>query len=132
MTTEQFTNIILQNPTLTTHGFGIDEGSQQTFEIERENIKTCYDEALACEEFLMNCKRTENPHKDLGSSYLFKQRVERFRDRTGQPPMYIREGALIMAAIHLGFKMKNIPDRTSVYLNISKKTKIHGVWIHTY
>jgi hypothetical protein len=132
MEPEEFMNIILQNTTLTTHGFGIDEGSQQTFEIERENLATCYDEAVACEEFLSNCQRTENPHKDLGSTYLFKQRVERFRERDGKGAMYIREGALIIAAIHLGFQMQQIPDRTSVYLNISKKTKIHGIWIHTY
>ena len=125
MTTNEFLDIILANPTLTTHGFGVDNGSEETLETERANLESCYDEAQACEAFLMNCKKTVHPHKGLGSTYHFKHSVEKFT-----PQMYIPEGALILAAIHLGFKMKRIPNRTSVYLNISKSTKINGKYIY--
>ena len=127
MTPEDFIETILKNPTLTTHGFGVDDGSEETFEIERPNLASCYEEANACEEFLMLCKRTKHPNKELGSTYHFKHAVERFN-----PPMYVREGALILAALHLGFEIQQIPGRTSAYLNISKKTKIDGIWIHCY
>jgi hypothetical protein len=127
MTPEEFINIILTNPKLTTHGIGMVNGSQETFEEERANLATCYDQALACEEFLRLCKKTKHPHKGLGSTYHFKHVVERYKW-----PLYVREGALIIAAIHLGFQMRQIPNRTSVYLNISKKTKINGNWIHCF
>jgi hypothetical protein len=132
MTNQEFENIIAANPSLTTHGFGIDGNPGETFETERAKLHDCYDEALACEEFLLACKRTKQPQKQLGSTYRFKHVVERFVDRRKRESIYIREGALILAAIHLGFQMKPKAGATSVYLNISKRTKIDGIWVQSF
>ena len=131
MTKEEFENAIKANPTLTTHGFGVDSGQEESFDIERAKLSDCYNEALKCEEFLSLCKRTVHPHTSLGSSYGFKHAVERYTDQEGNH-LYIPEGALILAALHLGFKMKPKEGTTSVYLNISKKTKIRDTWIYCY
>ncbi len=109
----------------------MDAGTGLSFNIERTKISNCYAEALACEEFLDLCKRTVNPHKELGSTQHFKHAVERYAQRIGND-IYIPEGALIVAALHLGFAMIPKDNTTSVYLNISKKTKIHGIWIDCY
>ena len=132
MTKIEFENVIAASPSLTTHGFGIDGNPGEYFELEREKLSDCYDEALACAEFLLACMRTKEAHTDLGSTYGFKHSVERFVKKRKNQSLYIPEGALIVAAIHLGFQMKPKEGTTSVYLNISKKTKIDGTWIHTY
>jgi hypothetical protein len=54
--------------------------------------------------------------------------VERYLRSNGSS-MYIPEGALVAAALHLGFTLKPKEGTTSVYLNISNKTKIDGTWI---
>jgi hypothetical protein len=131
MTSNEFENIITANPSLTTHGFGVDEGTDQDFDNERTKLADCFNEVLVCEEFLSLCKRTVNPHKALGSTYHFKHAVERYAQKQGRC-LYIPEGALLVAALHLGFKMMPKEGTTSVYLNISKKTKIHDTWIDCY
>ena len=131
MTKEEFENVITAHPTLTIQGFGVDEGQEQSFDIERDKLLNCYNEALVCEEFLDLCRRTINPHTSLGSTYGFKHAVERYAKKQGND-LYIPEGVLILAALHLGFKMKPKEGTTSVYLNISKKTKIHDTWIYCY
>jgi hypothetical protein len=112
MTAEEFFNTIANNRTLTTQGFGVSDGSKDTFETERANLICCYNEANACEEFLKTCTRTEKPNKAAGSTKDIIQKVE------GYGSQRIREGALILAAIYLGFSMKRVRNRTSVYLNI--------------
>ena len=132
MTKIEFENVIAANPTLTAHGFGIDGHPGESFEEERAKLHDCYDDALACEEFLLACMRTKEPHTDLGSTYRLKHSVERYvKKRKNQSP-YIPEGVLILVALFLGFKMKAKDGTTSVYLNISKKTKIDGIWIQTF
>jgi hypothetical protein len=132
MTKQEFEDIITADPTLTTHGFGIDGHPGESFEKERSKLRDCYDEALACEEFLRCCKRTKKPHKDLGSTYHFKHAAEKFVRSRRQQSLYIPEGALIVAAKYLGFTMMEKLNTTSAYLNISKKTRIDSTWIHAY
>jgi hypothetical protein len=129
MTKEEFLKIIEENPNLTAHGFGVDKGWDNDFDIERANVVNLYEEALACEEFLQKCIRTEKPQKDIGSTYHIKHLVEKYMDLECNRPIYIPEGAVHIAAIHLGFKMIPKEDTTSVYLNISKRTKIQDRWI---
>jgi hypothetical protein len=132
MTNDEFQTIIEKNPTLTTHGFGVDRGKEDSFFEERKNLCNHYNEALLSEEFLNKCKRTAKPHKSLGSTYSFKHKAEHYAHREKHLEMYIPEGALVLAAIHLGFKMKRKKDSTSVYLNISQKTRIHDRSIANY
>ena len=132
MTKVEFENVIAGSPTLTTHGFGIDGNPGESFELEREKLSDCYDEALACEQFLQSCLRTKKPHKQLGSTYGLKHAVERFIKAHKHQAIYILEGALIAAALFLGFQMMPKKDTTSVYLNISMKTRIDGKWIYAY
>lgn len=132
MTTDEYLKVITDNPNLTTHGNGVDNGTQQTFVTERANLMNLQDEANMCEEFLSKCKRTVLPQKSVGTTYRIKHLVERYISREYNKGMYIPEGALHVAAIHLGFNMKPAGDTTSVYLNISKKTKIQNNWINCF
>jgi hypothetical protein len=113
MTPDEFFYTIAENRTLTTQGLGVSDGSKETLEDERGNLVGCYDEALACEEYLKTCSRTKKPNKAAGSTKDIVHEVERL----GRSPR-IHEGALILAAIYLGIKMKRVRNRTSVYLNI--------------
>ena len=115
MTPDEFIETILRNRQLTTQGFGVYDGSDETFDEERGNLAECYKEANICEEFLKSCTRTKKPNKTVGSTKDIIHAVER---HSSSPR--IREGALILAAIHLGFDMKRVRNRTSVYLNISE------------
>ncbi|MHB1049326.1 MAG: hypothetical protein ACYC09_04535 [Bacteroidota bacterium] len=133
MTSDEFIKIIESNPDLTTHGNGLDIGTDcQSFSTERANLFKLLDEANLCEEFLLKCKRTANPQDSIGSTYRIKQLVERYVKREYDKSIYIPEGVVQIAAIHLGFKMKPKDNSTSVYLNISKKTKIQNRWINCF
>ena len=132
MTHEEFIKAINDNPNLTTHGNGVDNGTQQTFVTERANLLNLHDEANMCEEFLSKCKRTVLPQKSVGTTYRIKHLVERYISREYNRPQYIHEGAVHVAALHLGFVSKPAGDTTSVYLNISKKTKIQGKWLSCF
>jgi hypothetical protein len=113
MTAEEFLITIMKNRTLTTHGFGVRDGSKDTLEDERGNLVGCYNEALVCEAYLKTRTRTEQPNQAAGSTKEIAREVNRqCRSRR------IREGALILAAINLGFKMEQVRNQTSVYLNI--------------
>jgi hypothetical protein len=132
MKRQDFENIIDANPTLTAHGFGLDGHPGESFQAERTRLLNSYTEALACEEFFSKCRRTKDPHTRLGSSYRIKHMVERFiRDQKGHA-IYIPEGVAIVAAIHQEFRMKPKEGTTSVFLNISRKTKIDGKSIIGY
>ena len=132
MTKDEFIKVINDNQNLTTHGNGVDNGTQQSFQTERAKLLNYYVEANMCEEFLSKCIRTELPQDSVGGTYRIKHYVERYHDREYKKGMYIPEGAVHVAAIHLGFKMIPKGQTTSVYLNISKKTKIHDKWINNY
>jgi hypothetical protein len=113
MTADEFLYTILRTPGLTTQGFGVSDGSKETFEDERANMACCYKEANCCEEYLKTRNRTEQPNIAAGSTKEIVHEVKR-QSRSRR----IREGALILAAIYLGFKMELIDKGTSVYLNI--------------
>ena len=113
MTVDEFFNTIAKNRSLTTHGLGVRDGSKETFEDERPNLASCYNEANICEEYLKTRNRTKKPNKSAGSTKDIVHAVER---QTRSPR--IREGALILAALHLGFQVKRVRNRTSAYLNI--------------
>ena len=132
MTHDEFLKAINDNPNLTTHGNGVDNGTQQTFVTERANLLNLHDEANMCEEFLSKCRKTVLPHKYAGTTYRIKHLVERYHWREYNKSMYIPEGAVHVAAIHLGFVSKPAGDTTSVYLNLSKKTKIQGKWLSCF
>jgi hypothetical protein len=132
MTYEEFIKIINDNPNLTTHGNGVDDGTPQAFATERASLFNLYDEAKMCEEFLSKCKRTVLPQKSVGTTYRIKHLVEQYTMREYDKPMYIPEGALHVAATHLGFVSKPAGDTTSVYLNISSKTKIQDRWLNCF
>ena len=122
MTPDDFIETIIRNRQLTTQGFGVYDGSDETFEDERGNLAEYYKEANICESFLKQCSRTKSPNKAAGSTKDLIHEIER---HSSSPR--IREGALILAAIHLGFQMKRVRDRTSVYLNISEMLDAEGV-----
>ncbi len=129
MTKLQFRQIINDNPTLTAHGFGVDKGA--AFETERTALYGYYQEALVSEAFLSQCKQTTNTFWRSGT-YKLKHLAEVYAEHHGLQPTYIREGAFIVAGIHLGFRMKPWGCSTSVSLNIDKKTKIDGIRFHSY
>ena len=112
MTPDEFFDTIIKNRALTTHGLGIRDGSKDTLDDERGNLASCFEEANACEEYLKTRSRTKKPNKAAGSTKDIVHAVE------GYGPQRIREGALILAALHLGLQMKRVRNRTSVYLNI--------------
>jgi hypothetical protein len=116
MTVDEFFDVIAKNRTLTTQGLGVADGTKETFEDERPNLASCFEEANACEEFLKTRNRTEKPNKAAGSTKDIIHEVERYSSS-----FHFREGALILAALYLGFEMRQVRNQTSVYLNISKR-----------
>lgn len=123
MTFEEFKAIIDQNPMLTTHGFGVDDPLEYSFEVERNALCDCYEDAQACEEWLRLCTKRKRIDKRASTSYSLKHRVERWMFNQHRQPDYIHEGAFVLAAIHLGFSMKQLRRLPNVYLNIGKMPK---------
>jgi hypothetical protein len=113
MSPDEFIDTIAKNRNITTHGLGIRDGSKERFEDEQPNLASCYNEANVCEEYLKSRSRTKKPNKAAGSTKDIVYEVE----RQSRSPR-IREGALILPALHLGLQMKRVRNRTSVYLNI--------------
>ena len=102
MTADEFLITIMNNRSLTIQGLGVSDGSKDTFEDERANMASCYKEALACEEYLNTRTRTEQPNQAAGSTKDIVRAIK------GYGPKRIHEGALILAAINLGFKMERV------------------------
>ena len=132
MNQDEFLKILNDNPNLTTHGFGTEKGTEQAFQTERAKLFSLHTEVNMCEEFLSKCIRTELPQESVGSTYRIKHLVEKYHWREYNKGMYIPEGAVHVAALHLGFKMKPKRQTTSVYLNISRKTKIQDHWLNCF
>lgn len=138
MTQSEYNNIIDSHPTLTAHGFGVDQISyytekQRTALIQRERpaLYNYYEDFLKSVEYLKLLKRRKSVNNRVGTTYGLKHKVERWVYRHTNIPCYIHEGAFIAAAIALGFTMKPQRGSTSVYLNISNNAKVDGQWIHS-
>ena len=89
----EFDDIIKSNPTLTTHGFGVDNNGD--FNKERAELSNCFDEAQKCELWLSLAKRTKHPNRKICSTLWLKSLVESWIHS------YIHEGAFIAAALYL-------------------------------
>lgn len=131
-----FINIIDSHPDLTTHGFGIDEISYNSeeekaelFQRERNELYKKEEEFNLCREYLSNLQKRSTINPKSRTSYSFKHDVQHYAKRHRLEPTYISEGAFIAAAIAEGFLMEPVPERTSVRLNISLRSKIDGEWV---
>ena len=111
-------NIIEEYPTLTTHGFGVDVGQENEFDIERANLLTKKKEFDVCCDWLKTKQVTTEPNVDIGTTYRLKQLVEKWYRETYRKGLYIPEGILITAALSLGIPFKSIDGLTSVYLGL--------------
>lgn len=76
----------------------------------------CLDEFSASVAFLSKCKTVSKPEIDgIGNSYYLKHRAE---DWAG---IYVSNGALIAASIHIGMKMVTRHGSPNIGLPISKR-----------
>jgi hypothetical protein len=115
MTKQEFEQFIDKHPGLTTHGIGVDNG-KYTIEEEHENLKDCYEPFIACCETLEKQYELSKKKKDKLSSYTLKHVVERY-----SKDLYVPEGALVAAVIHLGLPYERIEKTTGIILQIRKK-----------
>ncbi len=127
MEKQDFYNILETYPTLTTHGFGVDQQWQKNitkqeielnFQEERKNLYDCYEDFLLCYQWLyFNPKLSKS-----ASTYHFKHLVEYWAKEKNLQPHYIHEGAFIAAAILWGFVPVVVKDlHTSVSLKKPRK-----------
>ncbi|WP_439622501.1 hypothetical protein [Gemmata sp.] len=99
---------------------GRDDTSDR-FRIWRDTLFNRPTEFGACVAFLAACttRRTCDPR---ANSYSLKHRVERHYE--GAYHIYIPNGALIAAALHLGFKCERLPDSLNAVHNISRRSPV--------
>ena len=114
-------NVISQNPTLTTHGFGVDQGCEDKFEAEREALRKCGKEFEICIIWLSERKHRKTVNQKIGTTYGLKHEVERLSENLLGQRIYIHEGALIAAALALEIEIEEIEGSTSAYLAISSR-----------
>lgn len=94
----------------------------------RDELVDCgAEEFLRSLAFLARIKPIKNP-SGFGSSYWLKHIAENYQcnfpdgDKLG--PAYVSNGALIAAALHLGFKMKTYFDSPNATFNMSKASLV--------
>lgn len=117
--------VLDREPTLTRFGFGIfddprksREQRRREFEESRAELLTPHatDEFIQAREFLSHFSRRRTINEKV-SSYGLKHQAERFCKDRGDG--YVSNGALITAAIHLGFNIRQ--DGPNAYFNIGGK-----------
>jgi len=113
MTTyQQFQTTIAANPELTTHGFGVDKGWNDSFPVERSNIHDCFGEYEICLLYLAAQNRLDKK----ATSYWLKHQVEHWARENGLIPDYIREGAFVAAVIAMNLPYKRVKNSTHILL----------------
>lgn len=121
--------LLVQEPRLTSDGLGIyDEvrkprdQRQQEFAEKRKNLSSSrgVQHFMRAIKFLSEFGQRKTINRKIGS-YGLKEQAERlFHDRGTEEDCHTSNGALIAAALHLGFKI--FPNGINAYLNISFRT----------
>lgn len=119
--------LLVQEPRLTNDGLGIfDEvrkprdQRQREFAEKRKKLSSAWgvQEFMRAIKFLSEFGQRKTINRKIGSYGLKHQAEDFFRDRGTD--CYVSNGALIAAALHLGFKI--FPNGLNAYLNISFRT----------
>jgi hypothetical protein len=131
MTITEFTGIINANDYITAQGIGILCYNPEAWEIERQNAYGLHTEANICEQWLAQCTKTKRIQKKIGSSFDLTIKFQQwYREDNPGKRIIIPDGALLIAAIHLGFDCKKVTGVPSFYMNLSNKHPIEGRWLN--
>jgi hypothetical protein len=131
MTITEFNGIINANRFITAQGIGIMRYNRPEWEIERQNAYGLYTEATICEHWLDQCTKTKRIQKEIGSSWDLTLNFQRwYRVDNNGKSIIIPDGALLIAAIHLGFDCEKVKGAPSFYMNLSNMLPIQGRWLN--
>ena len=126
MTRTEFNDVVTADGRITTQGIWMIRYNKDDYATERQMTYNLFIEANICEDILMQCTKTKTIRKKLGSSWDLTLKFQRwYREDTGRSIM-IPDGALLIAAIHLGFDFEKVKGVPSFYMNISNRGKIAG------
>jgi hypothetical protein len=131
MTTTDFNGVLNENGYLTAQGFGIMRFNPDEFDQERQRAYSLYDESNWCEHWLSQCTKTRGISKKIGSSIELTIKFKEWymEDNNGKY-MPIPEGALLIAAKHLGFMCERVDGTPSFYMNIANRWTVGGRWLN--
>ena len=123
MNNEEYLELIGKYPNLTAHGFGVQVDPRsglsydETFDIEREALKKSYD-AFSYAWDWFQCQECVRPRR---AACHWKVDIE--NDLTYRKiNIYMPQGAVILAALYLGYKVHRI--RGSVGARIGKREDV--------
>jgi hypothetical protein len=119
LTKIEFEKFIDSRLALTTHGFGVDS-SKYTVEEEHENLKDHYEAFLACCDMLVSNYKQSKKKQDMLSSYALKHAAERYATDIMKQHVYVPEGTLIAAVIHLGLPFERHGKTTGIKVQVKK------------
>lgn len=96
------------------------EEAKARFLKDRENLKEYLDQCQRAESWLAYQKKRRT-FNTTSSSYGLKHHVERWRMKHYPGDPYVSNGAFIIAALHLGFRIKMLKDGKNCFFNLSIK-----------
>lgn len=87
----------------------------------REEMSRHLDEVAGATAWLRNQRRSDT-YNELSTSYGFKHQAEEWSKKHGGAP-YISNGALIAAALGLGFKLRHVRGTLNIELALDERTR---------
>jgi len=133
MTRTDIQAVMDRHPELTHFGLGLSQRavSKMTFdeyriafEQERQSLLDAVDECNRACRFMRHMQKRQTINT-ASSSYGLKHRAETFGRRMGEANPYVANGALICAALHLGFEFKQgLNGSPNVWFNISNRSAV--------
>ena len=125
MTKSEIANVMKKHPALNEFGYNFPSKSGESvaerkrrLKKHRSNLMESVNQCSLCEEWLSGLNRRKTVNDRAPSSYGLKHKVESWAG------LYVTNGSLIAAAIHLGFRVSGKPGRPNVHINISSKNPI--------
>ena len=131
--------VLAQEATLTRYGLGVFEPWRKTPEQReaelikgREAMLLPYHmgEFIRARDFLSQFAHRATINTKI-SSYGLKHQAEQFYRERGAGASYVSNGLLIAAAVHLGFKIKQVGDSPNPYFNLGSKNGNTAPTVHT-
>ena len=133
MTHADIQAVMDKHPELTHFGIGLYRRTAEkmteseyaiSFEKERQSLLEAVDECNRACHFLKHMQKRQTINT-ASSSYGLKHRAEAFGRRMEEDNPYVANGALICAAIHLGFEFKQgLNDSPNVWFNTSNRSPV--------
>ncbi|HEY6191349.1 MAG TPA: hypothetical protein VI215_03385 [Bacteroidota bacterium] len=121
-TIEEFYNLIDEHPELTVEGFGV-QSHPWNYETRRSQLYNQFEPFQASMDFLSNEKNYAHLEDDMRGSFRLAHVIGEYWFNLNERNLFISEGAVIAALIHLGLPYKRVDNSPGIVLDVQNQIK---------